>query len=126
MMNKRENDVSKVISIDFNTRTSKKEFLEALVEDTLKKNLNQEDVSVEMENQYTRTIIKFEALSFERQLEILNYVKLFIMEQRENLSSQMWNIIRNLCNKEGAVDEVEAHIDKALLKEQRTINIKRG
>ena len=125
-MNKRENDVSKVISIDFNTRTSKKEFLEALVEDTLKKNLNQEDVSVEMENQYTRTIIKFEALSFERQLEILNYVKLFIMEQRENLSSQMWNIIRNLCNKEGAVDEVEAHIDKALLKEQRTINIKRG
>lgn len=126
MMNKRENDVSKVISIDFNTRTSKKEFLEALVEDTLKKNLNQEDVSVEMENQYIRTIIKFEALSFERQLEILNYVKLFIMEQRENLSSQMWNIIRNLCNKEGAVDEVEAHIDKALLKEQRTINIKRG
>lgn len=126
MMNKRENDVSKVISIDFNTRTSKKEFLEALVEDTLKKNLNQEDVSVEMENQYIRTIIKFEALSFERQLEILNYVKLFIMEQRENLSSQMWNIIRNLCNKEGAVDEVEDHIDKALLKEQRTINIKRG
>ena len=125
-MNKRENDVSKVISIDFNTRTSKKEFLEALVEDTWKKNLNQEDVSVEMENQYIRTIIKFEALSFERQLEILNYVKLFIMEQRENLSSQMWNIIRNLCNKEGAVDEVEDHIDKALLKEQRTINIKRG
>lgn len=107
--------------IDFNTYLRSRDGkvqLENWLEERMKEELGMDDVSLFIDNPYSRISTKFDALSRSRQKEMLDYTRENIMVQKESLQSQLWTVMESVRVQEGALAAMEALLDNILLKEQ--------